>query len=290
VNLQQRLQLALEEDLGSGDITSLALIGEQALSKAYFLAKEEGVLAGLPVALEVFRLLDPQVKPTSLLEEGTHLSPGMVIGRLEGRTLAILGGERTALNLLGHLSGIASATERMTAQLCGTRARLLDTRKTTPLWRDLEKYAVRVGGGCNHRFGLYDMILIKDNHIAAAGGILSALTKAKLRGRPGMKVEIEVKSIAELEDALSGGADWIMLDNMSPAEIKRAVERNAGHALLEASGGVRLETIAQVAASGVDFVSVGAITHSAHSLDISLEIEENTSSLFAERADQTSGG
>ncbi|MEI6309635.1 MAG: carboxylating nicotinate-nucleotide diphosphorylase [bacterium] len=290
MNLKDRLQAALEEDIGSGDVTSQALIPINEVSRATLFAKAEGVLAGLPVAMEVFRLLDPQVKTFNLIEEGDHLEKGVVIGRLEARTRAILAGERTALNLLQRLCGVATLTARLCAKLEGTRARLLDTRKTTPLWRDLEKYAVRIGGGRNHRLGLYDMILIKDNHIAAAGGISPALKRARAYARPSLVVEIEVKTILELEEALAAGADWIMLDNMSPEMMRRAVERTAGRAVLEASGGVNEETIAAVAATGVDYISVGALTHSAAALDISLEIEENDPTISAERADQTSGG
>jgi len=290
LNLIERLRAALEEDIGSGDVTSQALIPINEVSRAVLLAKAEGVLAGLPTAMEVFRLLDPQVRTFNLCQEGEHLRKGFVIGRLEARTRAILAGERTALNLLQHLSGVASLTARLCAKLEGTRARLLDTRKTTPLWRDLEKYAVRVGGGRNHRLGLYDMILIKDNHIAAAGGIGPALERARAHARPSLVVEIEVKTIPELEEALAGGADWIMLDNMIPEVMRCAVQLAAGQAVLEASGGINEETIAAVAATGVDYISVGALTHSAAALDISLEIEENSTSISAERADQTSGG
>ena len=290
MNLIERLRAALEEDIGSGDVTSQALIPINEVSRAVLLAKADGVLAGLPTAMEVFRLLDPQVRTFNLRQEGDDLRKGLVIGRLEARTRAILAGERTALNLLQHLSGVATLTARLCAKLGGTRARLLDTRKTTPLWRDLEKYAVRLGGGRNHRLGLYDMILIKDNHIVAAGGIRPALERARAHARPSLAVEIEVKTIPELEEALAGGADWIMLDNMSPEVMRCAVQRAAGQAVLEASGGINEETIAAVAATGVDYISVGALTHSAAALDISLKIEENSTSISAERADQTSGG
>ncbi len=275
MNLRERLSQALEEDIGSGDLTSEILIPADARGAAILLAKAEGVLCGLPFALEVFRLLDGTLEAEIFLDEGSALRPGEIVVRIKGNKRALLSGERTALNLLCHLSGIATHTFRLVQRLEGSGTRVLDTRKTTPLWRDLEKYAVRTGGGHNHRFGLYDMILIKDNHIVCQGGITPALRSARLKAPPGVKLEIEARTFAEFEEAMRGGADWIMLDNMSLEETRRCVEKGKGKVLLEASGGIKEDQISEVAATGVDFISIGALTHSSPALDISMEMEEN---------------
>ncbi|MGB9833873.1 MAG: carboxylating nicotinate-nucleotide diphosphorylase [bacterium] len=275
VNIRDKLKEALAEDIGSGDVTSEALIPEGHVSCAFFLAKEGGVLCGLPFALEVFRFLDPNLETEPSFQDGDLLEPGTVFCRIKGLTRAILSGERVALNLLCRLSGIATMTHRFVQLVEGTGARILDTRKTTPLWRDLEKYAVRTGGGMNHRMGLYDMVLIKDNHIRAKGGIKEAIKAARESIRPGMMVEIEVTNFEEFQEALKEKADWIMLDNMSPLEMRRCVEVGKSKAILEASGGINERNIREVAESGVDFISLGALTHSVKALDISLELEEN---------------
>lgn len=275
MNIKERLKEALQEDIGSGDITSEILIPERSISKAYFLAKEKGILCGLPFALEALKILDPNLEAEIYSEDGSLLEPGTIFCRLKGLTRAILSGERLALNLLCHLSGIATMTQRLVKLIEGTGARILDTRKTTPLWRDLEKYAVRTGGGMNHRMGLYDMVLIKDNHIRASGGIRNAIRKAKEKARPGMLVEVEVSSLEEFEEALEENPDWIMLDNMPLFQMMSCVSLGKGKVTLEASGGINERNIKEVAESGVDFISLGALTHSVKALDISLELEEN---------------
>jgi len=275
MNLLQRLQEALKEDIGTGDITSLALIEEGKRDQAELLAKKEGILCGLNVAMDTFRLLDPQSEFEFFLPDGAKLTPGKVIMRMFALTRAILGAERVALNLLCHLSGIATLTNHYVQLIEGTGARVLDTRKTMPLWRDLEKYAVQVGGGTNHRFGLYDMILIKDNHIQAVGGVTQAIRRARAASPLGMKLEIEVTSISQFLEALEEKPDWIMLDNMDLAQMRDCVQVGKGKVIIEASGGITESNIRQVALTGVDFISVGRLTHSAPALDISLELGEN---------------
>ena len=274
-HLRKRLFEALKEDIGSGDITSEALISERSESSAIFLAKENGILCGLPFALEALRLLDPNLQWEIQRFDGASLEPGVTIARITGSTRAILSGERVALNILCRLSGIATLTAKFVKLVQGTGAKILDTRKTTPLWRDLEKYAVRTGGGTNHRMGLYDMVLVKDNHIRACGGIREALRKARERVRPGVKVEIEVTTSLQFQEALKEQADWIMLDNMPVEEMSRCAKAGKGKAILEASGGINEKNIRAVAETGVDFISLGALTHSVKALDISLELEEN---------------
>ncbi len=287
MNLRERLKEALIEDLGSGDVTTQALIDPRCRARASFLAKQDGILAGLPFAVEVFQLLDPQMQVEVLVEDGSSVHPGQVLAHLEGKTRALLSGERTALNLLCHLSGIASLTHQLVVIVKLQGVRLLDTRKTTPLWRDLEKYAVRMGGGCNHRFGLYDMVFVKDNHVAACGGIASALRQIRSELRPGLQVEIEVKSFAEFQEALAEGADWVMLDNMPVQEMERCVQLGKGQVILEASGGIRQDSLERIARTGVDCISLGVLTHSAPALDISLEMEDNTAN--AAQSAETSG-
>lgn len=269
------IDLALAEDLPAGDITTEAIIPEGELARAVFQAKQVGVLAGIEVAARVFRKLDPGVEFIKRLEDGQEFQPGQVLAEVSGRAASLLKGERTALNFLQRLSGVASLTRLFVEATRGTRARILDTRKTTPGWRQLEKYAVRMGGGTNHRMNLSDMMLIKDNHLRQAGGIAPALKKAReyLRARsmPEVKIEVEATSLAEVREALDNGADWIMLDNMTLEEIRAAVELVSGRVPLEASGRVNLQNVRELALTGVDYISVGALTHSFKSADISLE-------------------
>lgn len=266
---------ALEEDLGPGDVTSTWTLPPSHRARGVFLAKQEGVIAGLLVAREVFRQVDPTIALTLRKEDGAKVAPGDVVAEVEGPAIPILSGERTALNFLQRMSGIATATRRYVEAVAGTNATILDTRKTAPGLRALDKWAVRLGGGQNHRQGLYDMVLIKDNHIAAAGGITPAVERVRARNRAGLPVEVEVKTLEELDEALAltPPVDRIMLDNMSLEEMREAVRRTAGRVPLEASGGVNLQTVRAIAETGVDYISVGALTHSVRALDISLELE-----------------
>jgi nicotinate-nucleotide pyrophosphorylase (carboxylating) len=272
--IDEAVHRALAEDVGKGDLTSNALIPEDAHTEGIIYSKDSGVLAGMPVARRVFELLDPEVEIEQELKDGSTLVPGSVIARIRGKGRAVLTGERTALNFLQRLSGVATATADLVKILEGTGAHLVDTRKTTPGLRLLEKYAVRIGGGCNHRLGLDDGVLIKDNHIKAAGGITEAVRCAKEQIPHTIKIEVEVESIDQIHEALDAGADIIMLDNMPPALMRDAVKITAGKVPLEASGGITRETIREVAETGVDLISVGAVTHSARALDISLDIGE----------------
>ncbi|WP_018110956.1 carboxylating nicotinate-nucleotide diphosphorylase [Thermus igniterrae] len=264
------LRAWLQEDLGPGDLTSLLTVPEGLQGEALILAKEEGVVAGLPLAERVFRLADPRVGFTPLVAEGARVARGEALARLEGPLRGILAGERLALNLLQRLSGIATLTRAYVEALEGTKTRVLDTRKTTPGLRALEKYAVRVGGGQNHRFGLFDGILIKENHVRAAGGVGEAVRRAKAGAPHYLKVEVEVTSLEELEEALAAGADLILLDNFPLEALREAVARVGGRVPLEASGNMTLERARLAAEAGVDYVSVGALTHSARALDLSL--------------------
>ena len=266
------IDLTLAEDVGRGDVTSRLVVPEGAGARALIEQKAAGVIAGLETAEEVFRRLDPALRWEVLTEEGSWREGGAV-ARIEGPAAPLLAGERTALNLLGRLSGVATLTARYVAAVQGTGARILDTRKTTPGLRELEKAAVVAGGGVSHRRGLWDAVLIKENHAALAGGVGPAV-RAALEGAPdGMLVEVECRDLAELREALDAGPGRILLDNMTPKEMREAVELTAGRAELEASGGVTLETVGEIAATGVDFVSVGALTHSAPALDLSLVLE-----------------
>jgi nicotinate-nucleotide pyrophosphorylase (carboxylating) len=266
---------ALEEDLGPGDLTTLACVPAAARATGVLLAKQAGVVAGLYVAGEVFRQLDPQVRWEPLLEEGAAFESGQILARVAGQARALLSGERVALNFLQRLSGIATLTRAYVQALAGTRCRLLDTRKTTPGLRALEKAAVRAGGGHNHRFALYDGYLIKDNHIIAAGGLRAAVAAARQAAAPTAAIEVEVQNFDQLAEALEAGADVIMLDNFSPQEVAVAVARVAGRARLEASGSITLAAARAYAQAGVDFISVGALTHSAPVINISLELESH---------------
>jgi nicotinate-nucleotide pyrophosphorylase (carboxylating) len=271
-DIERVVTTALAEDLGAGDATTLALVPEDARCRAELLLEEPGVVCGVPVAAAVFRALDPSVTVEAKLDEGDAVSdtPALV-AVVEGPARAILSGERVALNLLGRLCGIASLTRRFVELTDGTPTEILDTRKTTPGLRALEKYAVRCGGGRNHRAGLYDGVLIKENHIRIAGGIDAAL--AALNGHAaGLPVEIEAETLAQVREAVAAGAPRILLDNMTPEQVREAVTEVAGRAELEASGGMSLATLRAYAETGVDFVSVGALTHSARSLHVSLEV------------------
>lgn len=271
LSLDDRLRAALAEDLGRGDVTTRSTVPAATPAHAEFLLKQPGVLSGLDVAARVYALLDPAVTVTWTARDGDRRERG-VIGVVSGPARSVLGGERVALNLLQRLSGVATLTRAYADALAGSRTRLLDTRKTTPLWRDLEKDAVRHGGGVNHRVGLDDGILIKDNHIVAAGGITPAVRAAR-EGAYLLKVLCEVPDLAGLEEAIHAGADRVMLDNFSDDQLAEAVARRdrlAPHVTLETSGNVTLDRLPRIAASGVDFVSAGALTHSAAALDISL--------------------
>ncbi len=262
---------ALSEDVGDGDLTTESTVSPEARARALITQKAPGVIFGLAVAEEAFRVLDPAVTTERLGTEGEWREGGPVL-QLVGASQALLTAERTALNLLGRLSGVATMTNRYVRAVEGTGARILDTRKTTPGLRLLEKAAVAAGGGTNHRAGLYDAILIKENHAAIAGGVGKAVGLARAES-PGVPLEVECRSLQEVDEALAAGAPQILLDNMSPDELRAAVARVAGRASLEASGGVTLDTVREIAATGVDFVSVGALTHSAAALDLSLILE-----------------
>ncbi len=266
------IKTALREDIHYIDTTTDLMIPEDSRSSARFLAKAEGVLCGVDVALRVFPLLDPAFRAEVYKKDGDRVRPGEVIAEVEGSTRALLKGERTALNLLQHLSGVATATDRCVRIVEGTRASIADTRKTLPGLRFLQKYAVTVGGGRNHRFNLSDGAMLKDNHIDAAGGITAAVNA--LRGQLGhmVKLEVETRTLAEVQEALDAGADVIMLDNMDCPTMAEAVRLVGGKALLEASGGITDETLRAVAETGVDIISIGALTHSVKALDISMKI------------------
>jgi nicotinate-nucleotide pyrophosphorylase (carboxylating) len=260
---------ALAEDVGDGDRTSEALVPADARCRAQLLLEEPGVVCGVPIAASVFRALDPSVRVEALVEEGASVTePPAVLAEIEGPARAVLTGERVALNLVARLCGIASLTRRYAELAEGTRATILDTRKTTPGLRALEKYAVRCGGGANHRAGLYDAILVKENHLRIAGGIHAAV--AALNGSG--DVEVEAETLQQLQEALDAGVGRILLDNMSPDQVAQAVTLTNGRAELEASGGISLATVRSYAETGVDFISVGALTHGARSLHVSLEV------------------
>lgn len=270
--LRQVVKDALLEDIGSGDITTILTIPIDSISTAIMTAKEAGVIAGIEAAKTAFIILDESISFETNLKDGANVKPGDIIAEIKGNTRAILSAERVSLNLIQRLSGIATLSSKYVELASQTKARIVDTRKTSPLLRRLEKYAVTVGGGFNHRFGLDDGILIKDNHIAASGSISKAIESAKRKTPHTLKIEIEVTSISELKEAINAGADIVMLDNMNINELKDAVKIANGRVLLEASGGVNENTVKQIAESGVDIISVGALTHSPKALDISLNI------------------
>ncbi len=270
--LSMLIDLALQEDVGAGDLTSQALCSESDRGRARFISREPLVVSGLDVAAAVFARLDARCRFKSRVKEGAAVRSGATLAVVTGPLQALLSGERTALNFTRHLSGVATLTRRYVKELRGTRCRLLDTRKTTPGMRALEKAAVRAGGGSNHRMGLFDGMLIKDNHIVAQGSIQRAVATARKRVGPKVKIEVEAESLAQVRAALSAGADIIMLDNMKPALMVKAVRLVNRQAKLEASGRVTLETVRAVAKTGVDFVSVGTITHSAPAVDIAMDL------------------
>jgi nicotinate-nucleotide pyrophosphorylase (carboxylating) len=267
------IQRALEEDIGSGDVTTQSILKGDETGLATALAKSAAVIAGIDVFSEVFRFVDGELDFRAFRNDGEAAAPGDIVAEIRGNLGSILMAERVALNLFARMCGIASLTRRFVEAVKGTSARILDTRKTVPGLRLLDKAAVRIGGGCNHRFGLYDGVLIKDNHIAAAGGIEPAIRQARGCISHTLKIEVEVRNMDEVDQALAAGTDIIMLDNMGLPAMREAVLRVAGKVLLEASGNVSLENVRQIAETGVDFISVGALTHSAAAADISLRFD-----------------
>ena len=269
------IALAFAEDIGDGDHTTLCCIPEDAMGRSHLLIKEDGVLAGVEVAKEVFRRFDPELKVEVLMEDGTRVKKGDIAMIVSGRVRSLLQTERLMLNIMQRMSGIATTTSRYVERLKGTKTRVLDTRKTTPGLRMLEKAAVKIGGGCNHRIGLFDMILLKDNHVDFAGGISNAINRCHEyleKNNLKLKIEIEVRNFDELQQALDcGGIDRIMLDNFTPADTKKAVDIIAGRYETESSGGITFDTLRDYAECGVDFISVGALTHSVKGLDMSFK-------------------
>jgi len=278
-------QVLLDEDIGTGDITTNSCVPEDAVSKGSFIAKEAGVISGIGVLQRVFEVLDDRVCVTPLVSDGDTVKKGDLIAEISGPARAILTGERTALNLLQHMSGIATKTAEAVREVSGTKTKILDTRKTTPGLRALDKYAVRCGGGTNHRYNLTDGVLIKDNHIKAAGGITNAVKRAREKMPGGMPalvdttrelsgfIEVETESLEQVKEALDAGADIIMLDNMTPELMTEAVKLVNGRAFTEASGNMGERDLKEIAGTGVDFISIGALTHSVKALDISLRFE-----------------
>ncbi len=272
--IDDAMRQALAEDLGrAGDITTQATIPDSATATATLVARAAGVICGLDIARAAFRQIDPTIGFESWETDGARVEKGAALARIDGSARAILIAERVALNYLGRLSGVASLTAQYVERIAHTKARICDTRKTTPLLRAFEKYAVRCGGGANHRFGLDDAVLIKDNHIAVAGGVVPALRAAKRYAGHLVKIEIEVDTLDQLRDVLAEGADVVLLDNMPPLTLREAVTLVKGAMICEASGGVSLETVGAIAETGVDLISVGALTHSAPVLDVALDIE-----------------
>ena len=271
--LDDFLLAALREDIGTGDITTESCIPEDVKSHGWFKAKEEGVVCGIDVAARVFSLLDDEIVFTPKVSDGTTVQNGEIIAEIEGLSRSVLTGERVALNLMQRMSGVATRTARAAAAVKGTNTRIVDTRKSTPGLRVLEKYAVRMGGGYNHRFNLADGILIKDNHISAAGSITKAIETVRKSVPHTLKIEIETESIEQVQEAISAGADIIMLDNMDVPTMEKAVKLIAGRAITEASGNMGDRDLAEIASSGVDVISIGALTHSVRSMDISLKFE-----------------
>lgn len=266
------IRAALAEDVGSGDITTNAIVKKGCAGDAEFIAKEDMVVAGLFIPEMVFRMLDKKAVFKAKVKEGGRAKKGQVIATVHGSLSALLTGERVALNFLQRLSGIATKTNEFASRIKNTKVKLLDTRKTTPCMRALEKYAVMAGGGTNHRSGLFDLVLIKDNHIRAAGSVTAAIKAVKGRYRDDVPVEVEVTDLKELNEALASGADIIMLDNMGIPMIRKAVKLIAGSAFIEVSGNINIDNIGRVAKEGIDFISVGALTHSARAMDISMEV------------------
>ncbi len=273
VDLSKIIKQALKEDIGSGDVTTNLVVKSDQIVNAEIIAKSEGILAGCDIVRMVFKCLDPKVKVRFNLKDGERFHSGQVIAQISGKATALLSGERTALNFLCRLSGIASLTRKFVDMISDTKAKILDTRKTTPLLRDWEKYAVRVGGGTNHRMGLYDMILIKDNHIKVAGNITEAIKRVQKNNKKRLLMEVEAKNLKEVREALALKVPVIMLDNMNIRQITQAVKLAKGKAKLEVSGGVNLRNVRKIAQTGIDYISVGAITHSAPIVDMSMKIK-----------------
>lgn len=274
--IDELLDLAFAEDIGDGDHTTLCCIPADEMGKQHLLVKEEGILAGVEIAKKVFHKFDPELKMTVFINDGAHVKPGDVAFVVEGRVRSLLQTERLMLNIIQRMSGIATMTAKYMERLKGLKTKVLDTRKTTPGMRMLEKEAVRIGGGMNHRIGLFDMILLKDNHVDFAGGIANAINKAneyiKANHKDGMKIEIEVRNFDELDEALATGhVDRIMLDNFTPENTKKAVDIVAGRCELESSGGITFDTLRDYGECGVDYISVGALTHSVKGLDMSFK-------------------
>ncbi len=269
---EQLITLALEEDAVRHDVTSRAIFPKSHRSRAIIDAKQDLAVCGLKIAARVFRRVDPRLKTKLLVDDGARVKKGAAVMQIEGPTGSLLAAERTALNFLQRLSGIATQARCYADAVKGTRVGIVDTRKTTPGWRCLEKYAVRTGGCFNHRGSLRELVLIKDNHIAAAGSLTEAVLRCRAAAPRGMKVEVEARTLAEVNEAVRAGADIILLDNMTPARIRRAVAVIAGRATVEVSGGVRLETLRNYALPGVNFISVGALTHSVPAADLSLDL------------------
>ncbi len=275
--IRQAVQLALAEDIGTGDVTTLATVPEGAIATAAMLAREPLVVAGLALAEAAFRELSPEINIQRRAEDGQHVSGGKPLLRLTGPARPLLSAGRVALNFVQRLSGVATLTAKFVDAIKGTRAEILDTRKTTPGWRRLEKYAVTCGGGRNHRFGLFDMVLIKDNHLAALKAesphsIAAAVQRARA-AYPQLKIEVEADTLEQVEQAVEAGADFVLLDNMNLLQLRIAVQKCKGKAQTEASGGVTLATVRAIAETGVDFISIGALTHSARAVDIALDFE-----------------
>lgn len=274
--IDELLDLAFAEDIGDGDHTTLCCIPADEMGKQHLLVKEEGILAGVEIAKKVFHKFDPELKMTVFINDGAHVKPGDVAFVVEGRVRSLLQTERLMLNIMQRMSGIATMTAKYMERLKGLKTKVLDTRKTTPGMRMLEKEAVKIGGGMNHRIGLFDMILLKDNHVDFAGGIANAINKAneyiKANHKDGMKIEIEVRNFNELDEALATGhVDRIMLDNFTPENTKKAVDIVAGRCELESSGGITFDTLRDYGECGVDYISVGALTHSVNGLDMSFK-------------------
>lgn len=272
IQVDKIIEQALIEDIGTGDITTESIIPYDLKAKGIIKAKEEGIIAGLGIAELVFKKLNPKITFQAKIKDGIKVSPGEIIAEITGPAQTILKGERIALNFLQRMSGITTITYQFCQEVKDFPVHITDTRKTTPGLRILEKYAVRIGGGYNHRFGLYDAVLIKDNHLAIAGGVKAAISSVRKRISHTMKIEVEVENLSQLQEALEMQADIIMLDNMDLDTIRKAVKMAKNKALIEASGGITLEKVKEIAQTGVDLISVGALTHSAKSLDINMEI------------------
>ncbi len=271
--IQSIIRTALAEDIGPGDVTTRATVPPDQKGRARAVAKEHFIVAGVEVFAAVFKAVDKNIRVAKLVEDGCRVSKGEVIAEVEGKLAAILQAERVALNVFQRMCGIATLTSKYVQAVCGTPVKILDTRKTAPGLRVLDKMAVRLGGGTNHRIGLYDAVLIKDNHIEAAGGIAAAVAAQRRASKRPFKIEVETKTLKEVREALQCGVDMIMLDNMTNAAMKKAVDLIDGRALTEASGNVNLKRVASIAATGVDFISVGELTHSVRAADISLKVE-----------------